>query len=166
MHQNIFWKNFRDKVTKNLGFWYIRGIIEGYKLNWNRTLELHVNSHERKNMLHIYILTGRDFILVRKSTIVMTAVIHQYDNCRQNFKKKQHLTRCMLHCAKNVVFTCDSCQKTFRGKDSLKRHALICGGKNEKHCHEFKKDFCSPYYLKRHLEEVPVEKKHLYLWEV
>ena len=48
-------------------------------------------------MLDIYILTGRDIILVRKSIIVMAAVIHQCDNCNQNFKKKQHLTRHMLH---------------------------------------------------------------------
>ena len=27
----------------------------------------------------------------------MAAVNHQCDNCNQNFKKKQHLTRHMLH---------------------------------------------------------------------
>ena len=57
----------------------------------------------------------------------MTDVICQCDKCKQNFKKKQHLTRHILHCVKNVVFTCDFCQKTFGRKDILKRHALICG---------------------------------------
>lgn len=56
--------------------------------NWNRTLELQVNSHERKNMLQIYILTGRDFILVRKSIIVIAVVIRQCGNCNQNLQKK------------------------------------------------------------------------------
>lgn len=82
--------------------------------NWNRTLELQVNSHERKNMLQIYILTGRDFILVRKSIIAIAVVMRQCGNCNQNLQKKQHLTRHMLHYVKNVVFTCDSSQKTFR----------------------------------------------------
>ena len=80
----------------------------------------------------------------------MASVIHQCDNCKQNVKKKQHLTRYMLHCVKNVVFTSDSCQKTFGRQDNLKKHALICGKKDERHS--------SPYHLKRDLEQVHVEK--------
>ena len=58
----------------------------------------------------------------------MAAVTHQCDNCKQNFKTKQHLARHMLHCVKNVVFTRDSYQKAFERRDNL-RHAQICAKK-------------------------------------
>lgn len=46
----------------------------------------------------------------------MVVVIHQCDNCKQNFKKNNILqgTRYMLQ---NVVFTCDFCLKKFGCKD-------------------------------------------------
>ena len=82
----------------------------------------------------------------------MATVIHQCDNCKQNFKK--NILPGLCYIVSRIWCLLVTPVKRHSDVRTIWKYIPWFVGKiNQKHCHECKKDFCTPYNLKKHLEQ-------------